>query len=306
MIGIQGVRGWRRSGLWVSEGTGVAFLEDVVQGEGVVRLACRAIRPSPFQPRREFGADELSQLAESIRAHGVIQPVLVRPVAGGFELIAGERRWRAAQEVGLDEIPALVRPMEDHEAAVVALVENVQRENLHFFEEAEAYQKLIHGFGLTQQEVAARVGRSQGAIANRLRLLRLPQDVREVISREMMSERHARALLQLPSADLQREVIRRIVRGGLTVRDTEKLIDGLLREGVRKRRESRMRGVIRDIRIFLNAFRQAADALRGAGIPAEIREQEADDAIEIYVRIPKAHGRSSGLVSEGYESGAGQ
>lgn len=199
----------------------------------------------------------------------------------------------------MNEIPALVRPMDDREAAVIALVENVQRENLHFLEEAEAYDRLVRRFGLTQAEVAARVGRSQGAVANRLRLLRLPEEVRELISREMISERHARALLQLPSADLQREVVAQVVRGGLNVRDTEKLIEKVVREGARSRPGSRMRGVVRDIRIFLNAFRQAAAALRLAGVPAEIREDEDESAIEIYVRIPKLSRRRAEDVPEG-------
>lgn len=270
-----------------------------IAGEGVVRLPCASIRPSPFQPRREFSVNELTELAGSIRSHGVIQPILVRPVAGGYELIAGERRWRAAQQAGLDEVPALVRPMDDREAAVIALVENVQRENLHFLEEAEAYDRLVRQFGLTQAEVAARVGRSQGAVANRLRLLRLPEEVRELISREMISERHARALLQLPSADLQREVVVQVVRSGLNVRDTEKLIEKVVHEGARSRPGSRMRGVVRDIRIFLNAFRQAAAALRLAGVPAEVREEEDETAIEIYVRIPKLSRRRAEEVPEG-------
>lgn len=235
--------------------------------------------------------------------HGVIQPVLVRPVAGEYELIAGERRWRAAREAGLSEIPALVRPMGDREAAVIALVENVQRENLHFLEEAEAYERLIDQFGLTQAEVALRVGRSQGAVANRLRLLRLPEEVRSIISREMISERHARALLQLPTPDLQREVLSQIARGGLNVRETERLVAKLARESSRSQSRGRMRGVIRDIRIFLNAFRQAAAALRVAGVPAEIREDEDEDGIEIYVRIPKLHRRVAGEVQEGDNAG---
>lgn len=275
---------------------------DQQQGEGVVRLPCGSIRPSPFQPRREFSPRELAELAESIRSQGVIQPVLVRPLDDGYELVAGERRWRAAQEVGLSEIPALVRPMDDRDAAVIALVENVQRENLHFLEEAEAYQRLIQQFGLTQQEVATRVGRTQGAVANRLRLLRLPEEVRALISREMLSERHARALLQLPSPELQREVVVQVARRALNVRDTERLIERIVREGGRSRGTGRVRGVVRDIRIFLNAFRQAAAALRVAGVPAEIREDEDENQIEIHIRIPKLGRRPPGHAPEADEA----
>lgn len=259
-----------------------------VAGEGVVRLPVAAVRPGRYQPRRGVDRLELDELVQSIRAHGVIQPVIVRPTGDGFELVAGERRWRAAQEAGLGEIPALVRAMDDREAALVALVENVQREGLHFLEEAAAYERVLREFGMTQEELAQRVGRSQASIANRLRLLRLPADVREVISREMLSERHARALLQLARAEDQREVVERIVAKGLTVRETERLIARMLEQGKREgRRKKRIKGVVKDLRIFLNTFRQAVGALRASGVQAEFEERESEEAIVLHIRIPK-------------------
>lgn len=263
------------------------------QGESVVRIPTSAVYPGAYQPRRRFAEEDLAELAASIKVHGVIQPVVVRPGAGGYELVVGERRWRAARMVGLTEIPAVVRPMPDHEAALVALVENVQRENLHFLEEAEGYQRLLTDFGITQEELARRVGKSQPSIANKLRLLRLPQDVKELISREMISERHARSLLRLPRADKQREVLHEVVSKGLTVKDTELLVDHCLAEiheaapvahGKDNRKFLR---IYKDMRIFLNAFRQAVAALQASGVEADMTQEESDEHLEIRVRISK-------------------
>ncbi len=262
-------------------------MSEGVQGEGVVRLPVTVVQPGRFQPRRRMGSAELAELVESIRVHGVIQPVIVRPVGDRFELVAGERRWRAAQQAGLQEIPALVRALDDREAALVALVENLQREDLHFLEEAEAYERLLREFGMTQEELAARLGRSQSFIANRLRLLRLPLEVREIISREMLSERHARALLQLPGAEEQKEVAREIAARRLNVRDAERLVARLAAERGERGRKRKIKGVVKDVRIFLNAFRQAARALEAAGVAVEVREEESEETIDIYVRIAK-------------------
>lgn len=261
-------------------------------GESVVRIPTNAVYPGTYQPRRLFAEAELAELAESIKAHGVIQPIVVRPGAGGYELVVGERRWRAAQMAGLTEIPAVVRPMPDHEAALVALVENVQREQLHFLEEAEGYQRLLTEFGITQEELARRVGKSQPSIANKVRLLRLPQDVKDLISREMISERHARALLKLPCADKQREVLLETVKKGLTVKETEKLVELYLAD-IQKAPTQRTGGkqkflkIYKDMRIFLNAFRQAVATLQASGVEAEMTQEESDDYLEIRVRIPR-------------------
>lgn len=268
------------------------------QGETVVRIPVDSIHPGSFQPRKRFIEEDLTELAVSIQAHGVIQPVVVRPGVRGYELVVGERRWRAAQMAGLREIPAVVRPMSDRDAALVALVENVQRENLHFIEEAESYQRLLVEFGLTQEELARRLGKSQPSVANKLRLLRLPEDIKQIISREMLSERHARALLKLPHAEKQREVLQEVVLKGLTVNETEKLVERILggrgRKGSSPRkngRSQRLVGVFRDLRIFMNAFEQSVRTLQSAGVDAQLVKEDCDDYLEVRVRIPKSQVR---------------
>lgn len=257
------------------------------QGEDVVPLPIASIVPGLFQPRKEFDVAELKGLAESIGAHGVIQPIIVRPYSGGYQLVAGERRWRAAKMAGLSEVPALVRLMSDQEAALIALIENVQRKDLGFFEEGEAYGRLLSEFDMTQQELADKVGRSQASIANKLRLLRLPVEARNIISREMISERHARALLALPRSDLQMRVLQEVVSRNLNVRETERLIEKILSETADAKHRTRIKGVVRDVRIFMNAFRQAAAALVSSGIEAEIVEKDLEDSYEFIVRVPK-------------------
>jgi len=181
------------------------------------------IHRNPSQPRREFDTESVSGLAASIRAQGLIQPVVVRPrVHGGYELIAGERRWRAALEAGLSTVPAVIREADDRDTLLLGLVENVAREDLSPIEEARAFAVLIDEFGLTLSEVAERVGKSKPTISNRVRLLELPSDVLELVGRGDLSEGHARALLSIPDHDARRRLARRIVRDGLSVRSAER------------------------------------------------------------------------------------
>jgi ParB family chromosome partitioning protein len=181
------------------------------------------IHRNPSQPRREFDTESVSGLAASIRAQGLIQPVVVRPrVHGGYELIAGERRWRAALEAGLSTVPAVIREADDRDTLLLGLVENVAREDLSPIEEARAFAVLIDEFGLTLGEVAERVGKSKPTISNRVRLLELPSDVLELVGRGDLSEGHARALLSIPDHDVRRRLARRIVRDGLSVRSAER------------------------------------------------------------------------------------
>ncbi len=252
--------------------------------EAVVYLPLEGIRPGRFQPRREVREDQLRELVDSIRSQGVLQPVVVRPQGGWYELVAGERRWRAAGLAGLREIPAVVREMSDEEAALAALVENLQREDLHFLEEAEAYRRIMETFGLTQEELARRVGKSQATVANKLRLLRLPEDVRRRISREMITERHARELLALDPAG-QREVLEAIVRQGLTVRETERLV------AARGRRTRPRLAAVGDWRIFVNSIREVARRAREAGLGVELEEKVSGEAVEVRLRM---WGRRSG------------
>jgi ParB family chromosome partitioning protein len=201
-------------------------LEVLIGGAGEARelaeLAVAEMHPNPRQPRRHFEAEAVSGLAESIREQGLIQPVVVRPRdAGGYELIAGERRWRAAREAGVETLPAVIRTAGDRDALLLAVVENVARENLSPVEEARAYAVLLDEFALSLAEVAARVGRSKPAVSNRVRLLELPQDVLGMVERGQLSEGHARAVLAVPDQDGRRRLARRIVQKGMTVRAAE-------------------------------------------------------------------------------------
>jgi ParB family transcriptional regulator, chromosome partitioning protein len=189
----------------------------------LVQLPVGSIRPNTHQPRRRFDAESITELAESVRAQGLVQPIVVRPTGpGAWELIAGERRWRAARTAGLATIPALVRESDDRDSLLLALVENVAREDLSPIEEARAYAALIDEFGLSLGDVAEGVGRSKPTVSNRIRLLELPEDVIGLLERGSISEGHARAILSVPGHDERRALARQVVRKGLTVRATER------------------------------------------------------------------------------------
>ena len=227
----------------------------------LIRLPLDAIHPNPKQPRRRFEPDATAGLASSLRHQGVLQPVVVRPRAtGGYELIAGERRWRAAREAGLDTLPALVRQTDDRDTLLLALVENVARENLSPVEEARAYATLLDEFELSLGEVAERVGRSKPGVSNRLRLLELPEEVLWMLARGELTEGHARAVLALPDDDARTRLARRVARDGLTVRATERAA----RDGGARRRP---RSAPVDPAL---AERARAAAERITGLPARV------------------------------------
>ncbi len=246
-----------------------------------------AVRPNPYQPRQKVDDAELEELVASIREHGVLQPILLRSCGDGFELVAGERRWRACMRLGMTVIPAIVRDIGDEEAAVFALVENLQRADLNFLDEAEGIQRLVAAFALTQEEVARRLGKSQSAVANKLRLLRLDPRIRARLREVGVSERHARALLRLDGAKEQEGVLAEISLGNLTVKETEKLVEDRCRQSRNSATRGRRVGIYKDLRIFLNAFRQAVGTLVGAGVAATISEYDRGDFLEVSVRIPK-------------------
>ncbi len=203
-----------------------------VEGEreaaGVLEVELTAIRPNPHQPRSAIRDQDLVELAASIQAHGVIQPLIVAREGDGYRLIAGERRWRAARLAGLPTVPVIVKDVAPHEMLELALVENLQREDLNPLEEAAAYQQLIEGFGLTHEEVARRVGKSRVAITNTLRLLKAAEPVKEALLNGKISQGHARALLSLESPELQAAALRTVLRRQLSVRQTEELVQRLL------------------------------------------------------------------------------
>lgn len=187
------------------------------------------VRPNPNQPRQEFDHDALSELVESVTRNGVLQPIIVRALEDGYELIAGERRWRAAQQAGLATIPAIVRPASDNESLELSLIENIQRQDLNPMEQAKAYKNLIERFGLTQEEAAARLGKKRSSVANILRLLDLPADIQDAVSRGTLSMGHARAILALPERSEQLRLAARIQRDDLSVRQTEQIVNDRLK-----------------------------------------------------------------------------
>ena len=193
-------------------------------GEHVRRLPVGQIKPCALQPRKDFGEESLRELADSIREQGVLQPLVVRPRNGEFELIAGERRWRAAQMAGLTEVPVLVREADDRKVLELALIENLQRENLNPIEEALGYSKLISDFQLKQEEAAARVGKNRSTVTNLLRLLQLPADVQNYLRASLLTLGHAKAILGCASAESQKQLAEQVIREGLSVRATEELV----------------------------------------------------------------------------------
>jgi ParB family transcriptional regulator, chromosome partitioning protein len=202
----------------------IAIAEPVAEGERVQNVSLDQIHPSPFQPRKDFSPEALQELADSIKAQGVIQPLIVRGSRAGFELIAGERRWRAAQLLGLKEVPAIVREADDRTVLELALIENLQRENLNALEEAQGYQQLIEQFDLRQEDVAIKVGKSRALVANSLRLLKLDGDVQNYLRHGHISVGHAKVILALPGMAEQKLAAERIIKDGLNVRDTESLV----------------------------------------------------------------------------------
>lgn len=241
------------------------------------------ISSNPYQPRKTFDAGELSLLSDSIRELGILQPLLVRRIGGGYELIAGERRLRAARQAGLEEVPALVLDAVPEASALMALVENLQRTDLTYWEEAEGFRRLMRDFNLTQEGIAQRVGKSQSAVANKLRLLRLEPEVRAVLEAEGLTERHARALLSLSAKEERMKAVLEMAGRRLSVRESEQLVEKAQPTGGRKA----VRGAIRDVRIVVNSLKRALEPLSRHGIEAELDESEHEEYWEFRVRIPK-------------------
>lgn len=258
----------------------------------VLRVSIDNIVPNPFQPRKTFNEESLRELASSIKEYGVIQPLLVRKTDAGFELIAGERRLRASKLAGLTDVPVIRKELTDQEMAELAMIENLQREDLHYLEEAEGYQSLLNNFGFTQEELAKRVGKTQSTIANKLRLLKLEGKVRKILLDESLTERHARALLKLNDVQLQMQILDTVREKGLNVRETEGLIEDVLAEISREmsKKETPKRNVvkiIKDVRIFLNTINKVVGEMKKTGLKIKVQQDQDDDYITINMRIPK-------------------
>lgn len=259
-------------------------------GEQVREIEINLIKPNPFQPRKYFDSFQLEELAKSIKEFGVIQPIIVRKRDSGYELIAGERRLRASKHIGNIKIPAIVREMRDRDMAEIALIENLQREDLNYFEEAEGYKRLINEFNLTQEDVAKRVGKSQSTIANKLRILKLPNEIRQNITPDVITERHARALLKLPNTQMQITVLKEIYEKELNVRETDDLVktqlEGCVSE-TKKHKGKRIVRIFKDIRIYLNTIKNAVETIKEAGINVRMNEKDNGDYVEVVIQIYK-------------------
>lgn len=280
-------------------------------------VAIDQIRPNPYQPRKNFNKTALMELAESIRAYGVLQPINVRKQSNGFyELVAGERRLRAAQIAGLKCIPCIPVVLNDNDSAVIALIENLQREDLNFIEEAEGYASLICEHGLTQENLARKIGKSQSAVANKIRLLRLSPMVRKIILDNNLTERHARSLLKIEDEQMQLRILREVCDSGLNVKRTEDLVERvkvgdedafavIVPQPARRTREvapppapvsaapaaaqaqPQVKRVIKDLRIFVNTIRESVEMLKESGVSAKAAQFDRGEYLEFIIRIPK-------------------
>jgi len=246
----------------------------------VVFLPARSIRPNPNQPRKVFRTEALDELSDSIRRHGILQPLTVRRVDTGYELIAGERRLRAAQQAGITDIPCIIMKMDDRESGVAAMIENLQRQDLDFIEEAQGISRLVQDWGMSQEQAARLLGKSQSAIANKLRLLRHSEGVLLSLREAGLSERHARALLKLKTEEDKLSAIGEILRQNMSVARTEKYIESLLCE---KEEQSRKPNV----GAFLNSLTQSLQKIQQGGIAAVSERRETESQIVLTITIPK-------------------
>ncbi len=257
----------------------------------ILSIAIEKVKPNPYQPRKHFDKAALEELSQSIKQYGVLQPINVRKIgANNYELVAGERRLRASKMANLEEIPVIIVNMTDNDSAVVALIENLQREDLSFMEEAEGYFHLISEHGLTQEELAQKVGKSQSTIANKMRLLKLPPMVKKIINDNKLTERHARALLKLPDEQLQLKVLNKVCQKGFNVKRTEEEIQNIIEKVTSEKDQisnSKKITFMRDMRIFINTLKQAVEMVKKSGVNATTTQVDKGDYIEYTVRIPK-------------------
>ncbi len=277
----------------------MSFLSKKQCNNSVIQLPISTLRANPNQPRTYFDPKGLAELALSIKQHGILQPLSVRKVCGQYELIAGERRLKAARLANLSHVPCIVIDASDEQSAVLALIENLQRRDLDFFETADGYRKLMECYGLTQTETAVKVGKSQSAVANKLRLLKYSPREMEFIRKSDLTERHARAVLRIEDEMKRFDVLYHIATNNLTVRDSEAYIDTLLSpktdtpplpqpvKKVKSVRKRRFTPLVRDVRIFVNSVNHAVDVMRKTGINASFNRHDSESEITLTVHIPK-------------------
>ena len=257
----------------------------------IEKIPIHLVHPNPYQPRRTFSEQSIEELARSIARYGLIQPIVVRRInATHYELIAGERRLPASKRAGLSEIDAIIQRVGEQDSAVMALIENLQRENLHFFDEAEAYRNLLLEHGMTQEDLARKIGKNQSTVANKLRILKLTPAVKAAIMANRLTERHARTLLRIQDPRLQLQLIDQIRRESLSVKATEDLVERILdkqyydQEHLHKKRIS---GFVRDGRLLMNDIKKLVKQVSDSGLPANYQVRDAGMCFEVMVTIPK-------------------
>lgn len=262
------------------------FTKETKPEQQVLSVPINLIIPNPHQPRTAFPDEELKQLSDSIRQNGILQPLTVRLNGERYELIAGERRLRAAKLLAFSTVPCIVMNVNERNSAILSLVENIQRQDLTYFDEAAAIEKLITYYGMTQEEAAVKLGKAQSTVANKLRLLKLNYEEREFILQNHLTERHARAILRLKTEEQRQQILEKVVKHKLNVEKTELAIEDLLcRE--RETEKFRKRSVLfRDVRLFVNTINKAVETMQAAGIQAESQKMQFSDYIEFRVRIP--------------------
>ena len=252
-----------------------------------------SIHPNPYQPRATFDEESIAELAQSIQQVGLLQPLLVRKVDDGYELVAGERRLRAVTSLGMEKVACIVQQdIEDESSAMMALIENLQREDLHYLEEAQCYQKLLETYGLTQEELANRLGKSQSSIANKLRLLKLSDEVKAAMTEKRLSERHARALLKLTDDKQRLDAVERIAEKGLSVKETEQMVEKTLNKAYDEKQDGakprpKLMRIVRDYRLFMNTINQAVNQLRESGMMVEVEQSDRADGVDIKISVTR-------------------
>lgn len=269
--------------------------ESVKTTEQVIKIPINQVTPNRFQPRTVFDDDKIEELSRTIHTHGVIQPIVVRTMDDcSYEIIAGERRYRAMKKLGWTEVPAIVRDLSDTETASVALIENLQREELTAIEEAVAYQKLLELHAITQEALAQRLGKGQSTVANKLRLLKLPEEIQQAILNRQISERHARALIIVKDKETQLQLLSQIIDNQWNVRELEQQVHLLLhpqqveqQEPVVKKTRPTRKAISKDVRIALNTIKQSLTMVTKTGIEVKTEEQDMEEYYQITVKIPK-------------------
>lgn len=248
------------------------------------------IRPNPYQPRKNFNIVALEKLCESIKTYGLLQPITIRQTQNGFyELVAGERRLRAAKIIGMKDIPSIIVEIDDNGSAILALIENSQREDLHFFEEAQAYHSLLVNHNITQEELSKKIGKSQSSISNKVRLLKLSKEIRKTIIENNLTEGHARALLKLHDNELQKKALNIILEKGLNVSKSEELIEKTTQKiiGSKENKNKTLIGAYKDLRIFINTIKQTIQMMKKAGINAQASQCDNGEYYEFNIKVLK-------------------